>query len=311
MKSIINRRNLIKNIACGSSALALGSALPQVALSQASAQLNTFALNDTVSLISGAGSNVLVKQAANGELLVIDGGLEQNASALLNAIEAATGRSEITTLANTHWHREQTGLNQIVGEAGGRIFSHENTRLWLGVEIERPWENFVFEPLPEIAQPNETFYHYGDLDHAGSVVEYGYLLQAHTDGDMYMYLPEDNILHAGGVVSNDVWPLLDWWTGGWSGGLVDGLEVLIEVADDDTVIVPAHGPVMTKAELITMRDMYSTVYNNIRTLFMGAQGPQETLAAKPTAEFDGRWGNSDQFVLLSHQSVLAHFAPDA
>lgn len=311
IKSYINRRSLIKSIALGGSAASLASILPLSANGQVQAQLNTKSLNDSTTLISGAGSNVLVKKAANGDLLVVDGGLKENASALLDAIKAATGSDNISTLVNTHWHREQTGLNQTVGEAGGKIFAHENTRLWLGVEVERPWEDFVFEPLPKIAQPNETFYHYGDLDHAGSVVQYGYMLQAHTDGDMYVYLPEDNILHTGGVVSNDGWPLMDWWTGGWSGGLVDGLEVLISVANDDTIIVPANGPVMTKAELVAIRDMYSTVYNNIRSLFMAARGPQETLDAKPTAEFDGRWGNSDQFVLLSHQSVLAHFAPDA
>ena len=310
MKSKINRRNLIKASALSGSALALGQGLSGSAFAQ-SATLQTISLNNSMSLITGAGSNVLVKKASNGDLLVVDGGLEANSRALLKAIKAAAGSDDITTLMNTHWHREQTGLNERVGKAGGTIFAHENTRLWLGAEVERPWEDVIFEPLPKVAQPNPTFYHYGDFDHSGSTVEYGYMLQAHTDGDMYVYFPQDNVLHAGGVVSNEGWPLMDWWTGGWSGGLVDGLEILLGIANDDTVIVPANGPVMSKADLVAMRDMYSTIYNNIRTLFMAAQGPQETLAAKPTAEFDAQWGNSDEFVLLSHQSVLAHFAPDA
>lgn len=304
----------MKNIIMSGSAMVLAPVLSRESLAQSiqiAPELNTVALSGSLSLITGAGSNVLLKQASNGELLIVDGGLEENAAALLELIQESTGSDNISTLINTHWHREQTGLNQILGEMGVRIFAHENTRLWLGIEIERPWEDYIFEPLPASAQPNETFYHYGEFEHGSSTVEYGYLLQAHTDGDMYVYFPDDNVLHTGGVVSNDGWPLMDWWSGGWIGGLVDGLETLIAVSNDDTIIVPANGPVMSKAELVEMRDMYAGIYESIRSLFMAAQGPQETLDAKPTAEFDDQWGNSDQFVLLSHQSVLAHFAPDA
>lgn len=192
-----------------------------------------------------------------------------------------------------------------------RIFSHENTRLWLGIEIERPWEESIYMPLPTSAQPNETFYHYGEFTEDDTTVLYGYLRQAHTDGDTYVFFPEDNVLHTGGAISNDVWPVIDWWTGGWIGGLVDGIETLLKVSNQDTVIIPATGPVMSYSELEAMRDMYATIFTRIRALFMQAKGPQETLDAKPTAEFDARFGNSDLFVLLAHQSVLPHQAPDA
>ena len=282
-----------------------------VARAATASRVDVKPLTPTVSLFSGGGCNVLAKKAGNGELMVIDGALEQNAPSLLDAIGTQMKSDNITTLVNTHWHREQTGLNRSLGERGVRIFSHENTRLWLGGEIERPWEDFAFKPLPKNARPTETFYHYGELTHGDGVMQYGYLRQAHTDGDMYAYFPEDNVLHAGGVVSNDGWPLIDWWTGGWIGGLPDALEVLLGMANDDTVIVPANGPVMSKAELSEMHTMYSTIFDRIRKLFQAAKSPQETLDAKPTAEFDAKWGNSDMFVLLAHQSVLAHYAPDA
>jgi len=304
----MNRRLLLQSIIKASPLVVWGTA--PTAYSAAN-DLQVTALGDSLSLFSGAGSNVLVKKAANGDLLIVDGGLEANAERLLEGIRQAMGPGEITTLMNTHWHREQTGLNFVLGNAGTRIFAHENTRQWLSVELERPWEDLPFEPLPLAAQPNETFFHYGDIDHSGSIVQYGHMVQAHTDGDMYVYFPEENILHAGGVVSNEGYPLLDWWTGGWIGGLVDGLERLLNVGNRNTLIVPANGPVMTMAELSAMRDMYQTIFERIRSLFMAAQSAKDTLEARPTAEFDDRWGDSDLFVLLAHQSVLAHYAPDA
>ena len=307
-----SRRSMLRN----TGALVAGSSLVPLlghslsASAQATGELIANDINSSLSVISGAGSNVLVKKTSSDELIVVDGGLQEHGRDLRNFIRRHMDTRRFNTLVNTHWHPEQTGLNRILGD-DVRLFAHENTRLWLGVEIERPWENSRFEPLPKSAQPNETFYHYGEFTEADTTMQYGYMLQAHTDGDMYAFFPEDNVLHTGGVISNDAWPVVDWWTGGWIGGMVDGIETILRVANEDTIIVPSSGPVMTYSEVEEMRDMYATIFNRIRELFMAANSPQETLDAKPTAEFDVKYGNSDQFVLLSHQSVLAHFAPDA
>lgn len=309
------RRKLIQLIGLSPLALQAAPMLMSPVFAQ-SAKLSVQALSNSLSLISGSGCNVLVKRSNDGDILVVDGGLEGHAGQLLDAIAEASGSASsgslnIATLINTHWHQQQTGLNAILGQQGATIFSHVNTQQWLSAEINRPWEEAALAPLPSVARPNKVFHHYGDLQHGNSTVQYGYMRQAHTDGDMYVYFPEDNVLHGGGVISNEGWPLMDWWTGGWIGGLVDGLETLLSVANDDTVIVPANGPVMTKAELQAMRDMYETVFGRVRGLFMSANSPQETIDAKPAAEYAGRWGNPDQFVLMSHQSLIPHYTPDA
>lgn len=283
-------------------------------LASASAQAQDIAatsLGNGLTLVSGSGTNILVKQAENGEIMVVDGGLEEHAGQTLNTIREVTGNGEITLLVNTHWHPEQTGLNRTLGNQGITIFSHENTRQWLTTSITRPWEDRTYEPLPESARPNETFYHYGDLDFADTTVQYGYLRQAHTDGDIYVYFPQANVLHGGGVVANDGWPLMDWWTGGWIGGLANGLEVLLEIVDDNTVIVPANGPLMNKADLEAMRDMYATIFDRISTGFRNANSVEDTLREAPTAEFDAQFGDPEDFVRRSHESLVPHFTPDA
>lgn len=270
-------------------------------------------LGNDMAVISGSGTNILAKQAANGELIVVDGGLEQYAEQTADTIAAALDLNQyrITLLFNTHWHPEQTGLNRQLGPTGTRIFAHENTRQWLSTSVTRPWEDMTFGALPPAAQPNETFYHYGDLDHGGTAIQYGYLRQSHTDGDMYVYFPEENVLHGGGVVANDGWPLMDWWTGGWIGGLVNGLEVLLEIANDDTVIVPANGPLMSKADLQAMRDMFETIYQRINSGFRAANSVEDTLSAMPTAEFDDQYGDPQAFIRRSHESLIPHLTPDA
>jgi len=274
-------------------------------------EIGTQSLDNGLTLITGTGTNILVKQVANGDAVVIDGGLQAYADQTLAAIREATDDADIALLVNTHWHPEQTGLNPVLGARGVPIFAHENTRQWLTTAITWPWGNRTFAPLPESAQPSETFYHYGDLNVGGTTLQYGYLRQAHTDGDLYIYLPEDNVLHGGGVVDNAGWPLMDWWTGGWIGGLANGLEVLLEIANDDTVIVPANGPVMTKAELQAMRDMYSTIFQRISDGFRAANSVTDTLSQDPTAEYDARYGDPEQFIRRAHESLVPHYTPDA
>lgn len=303
------RRRLLKTGVSGAVMLAGMPLLPLAARAQ-QGSIGVQSLGNSLTVFSGSGCNVLVK-AARGQLLVVDGGLESGAAGLLRAIEDATGSDDIARLVNTHWHEEQTGLNEELGRRGVPIFAHENTRQWLGTRITRPWENRTFEPLPDFARPSETFYHYGDLDHNGTTVQYGYLRQAHTDGDAYVYFPEENVLHGGGVVANDGWPLMDWWTGGWIGGLANGLEILLEVADDDTVIVPANGPLMSKADLQAMRDMVNTIFQRISTGFRNANSVEDTLEDMPTAEYNARYGDPETFVRLCHESLVPHYTPDA
>lgn len=262
-----------------------------------------------LAVFTGAGGNVVAAKGSAG-LAVVDGGVEARAAELERLILAEMGVPRIDVLVNTHWHRERTGLNGSVGQAGGKIIAHENTRLWLGTVIRRPWETEPFQPLPREAQPNDTFYTAGELAFGDQPVRYGYMLQSHTDGDCYAFFPEENVLVTGGVISADGWPLIDWWTGGWILGLVDGLDVLIEVANDDTKVVPGSGPLLTKADLIAQRDMFLEIYERLMKLFLSARSPAEAVEARPTADFRPDWGDPSRFVTLAFQSLWGQLTPD-
>ena len=302
----IGRRDFLKTSVGG----ALAASLPLSAFAKSGANLTAIPLSDDLILIQGAGANVVAARSSDG-VVMVDGGLAENSNDLIKLVRKYFDAKHIDVLFNTHWHHEHTGSNLALGKAGTKIIAQENTRLWLTTDITRPWESTTFEPYPKVAQPNETFYLKGELPFGGQTVRYGYVLQAHTDGDIYVHFPKENVLVAGGIVSGDGWPLVDWWTGGWMGGLVDGIATLAGIADDRTRVIPANGPVLTRADLIKQHEMYKTVFDRLVEYLNKGFGPDEAVAQAPTKEFDAEWGDSKQFVTLAFESLWGHFTPDA
>jgi glyoxylase-like metal-dependent hydrolase (beta-lactamase superfamily II) len=298
------RRQLLRAALGGAAGIVLGAPLRAFA-QDAGAQK----LSDDLYLLRIPGeANILAQTSADGVLLV-DGGSLAGSDAVMKAVSSLPGGGKIHTLFNTHWHPEQTGSNERLGKAGATIIAQENTRLWLTQDITWPWNGKHFKRYPKIAQPNKTFYTTGKLD---SGVRYGYIPDAaHTDGDLYVQFPKQNVLAVGDVVTGQGWPDIDYWTGGWIGGIVGALQRLQTLADADTKIVPARGPVLGLAELKAQAEMYGTIYDRLSQLLNRGRGPSEAVAAKPTKEFDAQMGNPDEFVRRAFESLWAYLSPDA
>jgi len=273
-----------------------------------STTISTTQLAENIYLLNGAGCNIIVSTGAEGVVLV-DGGLAQNAAALAKAVSALPNGGPVRTLFNTHWHPEQTGSNQVLGTASATIIAHENTRLWLQQNITWPWNGQNFKKFPKIAQPNKTFYDKGELD---SGIRYGYISDAaHTDGDLYVYFPQQNILAVGDAAYGQGWPVMDWWTGGWIGGIVGGLQRIQSVANKDTKIVPAQGPLLSFADIAAQLDMYGAIYDRLNQMLNKGHSPSEGVAAKPAKEYEAKMGNPDEFIRRSFESLWAYLSPDA
>jgi glyoxylase-like metal-dependent hydrolase (beta-lactamase superfamily II) len=253
-------------------------------------------------------ANVVAQTGPDGVLLV-DGGSANTADALMKAVSDLPGGGPVHIIFNTHWHPEQTGSNERVGKAGKTIVAQENTRLWLTTDVTWPWNGHRFTRLPRIAQPNKTFYTTGELD---SGVRYGYIPDAaHTDGDLYVYFPQQNVLAVGDVVSGQGWPVVDYTTGGWIGGIVGGLQRLQSLANEETRVVPGRGPVLGLKDLKAQYEMYGTIYDRLTQLLNKGRGPGEAVEAQPTKEFDAQMGNPDEFVRRAFESLWAYLSPDA
>jgi glyoxylase-like metal-dependent hydrolase (beta-lactamase superfamily II) len=241
---------------------------------------------------------------------MIDGGLAANADALLPAVYDATANDRIHTLINTHWHPEQTGANEIVGRFGGMIFAHEKTRIYLSNPVYSATFEGRLAPLPEGARPNQTTRGDGSLEFAGRRIDYGYLPAAHTDGDLYVHFPEMNVLAAGGVVSGERWPLLDYRNGAWFGGRVRALEWLAELVDPDTRVVPAHGRLITGRDIVRHRDIYRELFETMIGYMNRGFGPEDAVESNPLEHYEDEFGDPSAFLDGAYRSMLIAYVPD-
>jgi glyoxylase-like metal-dependent hydrolase (beta-lactamase superfamily II) len=310
------RRQALKHVIGCAAGVALGA--PVLRLAGAAAQSlapplpDPLRLNDDVFVLRArAGEsdvNVVALTGPNG-ILLVDGGAAAGSDALMKALASLPGGGPVHTIFNTHWHPEQTGSNERFGTAGATIIAHENTRLWLTTDVTWPWNGRRFVRLPKVARPNKTFYTKGALD---SGVQYGYIPDAaHTDGDLYVFFPRQNVLAVGDVVSGQGWPVVDWTTGGWIGGIVGGVQRVATLANEDTRIVPGRGPVLGLKDLKVQLEMYSAIYERLTKLLNSGRGPSEAVAAQPAKEFVATMGDADEFVRRSFESLWAYVSPDA
>ena len=297
----LNRRDFIKLVGGG----ALGFSLRRNALSQAATQIIATRIADNYTLLSGAGSNVLVLHGPEG-ILMVDGGLAEHSADLLKAATGLSPEGRIQALFNTHWHPEHTGSNETLGKAGAKIIAHENTKLWMGAEIISMWQHRTFLPRPKDARPNTTFYTTGKMTFGKEEIRYGYLGQAHTDSDIYVFFPGPNILMTGDVFSVGSYPILDYTTGGWIGGLSDATKTLVALTDAQTRVIPGNGPIQSKADLQAHSDMCGTMRTRFVEMMRKGMSAKDMLAAAPTKEFDSKWGNPELFITNAYPGLWGH-----
>lgn len=265
--------------------------------------LKATSLAEGLVLISGAGGNVVLVVRPEG-LAMVDGGLPENSRDLLNLV-AEQGRSNpVQLLFNTHWHLDHTGSNEALGKAGAKIIAHANTAKWLKTRVFVEAQNRTYERRPPEAIPTETFYNSAKMNIGQTRVEYGHLPFGHTDGDIYVFFPDANVIVVSDILAVGRYPVMDYSTGGWIGGLEEANSVLLKMVDAGTRIVPGSGPVRMKQDLQAQHDMVAAVKERVILMVRQGKGYREILAAAPTKEFDAQWGDPDQFVTMTYKGII-------
>jgi glyoxylase-like metal-dependent hydrolase (beta-lactamase superfamily II) len=262
-------------------------------------------LSDKLALISGAGDNVLALSTGDG-LVVVDSGAAASSAALLAALGALPNGGHVHTLFNTHWHLAQVGSNAALGKTGARIIGHEKTRQRLAYGYYLPAEDRYEKALPKEAIPTESFYTTGDTTIGGEKIEYGYLLEAHTDGDIYVHFRNANVIAVGDSVSPARDPELDWFGGGWLGGRCDSLKLLLSLGNAATKYVPAYGPAVARADVQKEYDMMLKLFERFVELVRKGDSSKDIVAAGVMAETGRDWKDPDKFAYDAHKSMWAH-----
>jgi cyclase len=267
-------------------------------------------LTDKLAVVDGGGSNVLAFFAADG-LVLVDSGAPKSGDQVISGIKNAALKnvaqaSNVRTLFNTHYHIDQTGNNELFAQAGAKIIAHERTRQWMSADYWVPGEDRYEKARPQAARPTETFETRGSLEAGSEQIDYGYLLLAHTSGDIYVHFKTSNVLAVGDVASPVRDPALDWFTGAWIGGRVDAMDLLLKLSNDQTRIVPAYGPVMTRAEFKAERDVMEEVRARLFKQVREGDGPKEMLEEGVLNGLVRTWKDPYKFLYDAAKGLWAH-----
>lgn len=309
------RRFLGMGLAAGTAALAPRWALAQAAPLPArvlegreaalKTPIKTTKLYDNVYALQGAGGNMALQTGRDG-LVLIDSSFSTAVPKVREAI-AAVSKDSADALINTHWHYDHTDGNEGMRAAGFRIFAHQKTRERMATPQTIAFFHLVMPASPDAALPSITFTDSMQAWHNGDSLDLVHFDPAHTDTDIYIHFHKANVLHVGDIFFNGFYPFIDEATGGRIGGMVDAAKKALDVADNDTKIIPGHGPLGDKADLERYHDMLSAVRDKVAALKAAGASEQEAVAKKPTADFDAQWGkamfNGDVFTGIVYRTI--------
>ena len=300
MPARVRRRHFLQLL--GATAAGLPFAVPAAAQtglptrhSVDSGPLGVTMFGESLALVSGLGGNVVALKGPSSGLLVNGG-----------AGPPDVWSSRVEFLFNTDWHPEHTGSNLAVAGMGGQILAHEFTKQYLSIDRYVEWRNKMYKALPAQALPTKTFTRAGSMTFGGQTIEYAPLGQAHTDGDIYVFFRDANVLVVGDVMSAGKYPIADYTSGGWLGGLLAATKTLLSLANAETRIVPGEGPVQTRADLQAQYDMLSASRDAFVKMMRQGMSADEMIAAGATKAFDARWGDPQLFVKTSYRGLWLH-----
>ena len=284
MKPFKKKYSEFRAIGAFISSLSLGLALPACAQQDLeSVEIRAEKAAEGVSVLFGAGGNIAVSHGADGTILVDD----QFAplSAKIEAAVAALGASPVKWLINTHWHGDHSGGNENFGKAGAMIMAHDHVRERMA--SEQKIRGRVTPASPAIALPVLTYHNGIALHLNGDTIQIIHAPHAHTDGDSILHWKKANVIHMGDTYFHQVTlPFIDLESGGSVRGMVKAVSMALAMADEETLIIPGHGPLARKSDLAAYRAMLVEVSAAVRKACADGKSLEEIQAMKLAAKWD-------------------------
>jgi glyoxylase-like metal-dependent hydrolase (beta-lactamase superfamily II) len=267
------------------------SVLQSTRAAASSAALQTTKITDTIFLLQSVGANVLALTGPDGELL-IDSGMATAAPHLLDALKKLSPHP-LKLLVNTSWLFDHTDGNAALHAAGAFIIAQENVRARLSATQKIPMLNLDLPSAPASALPQTTFSDSQKLYFDNDQLDLVHAPNASTDSDIFVHFVNANVIHAGELWFNDAYPIIETSSGGTINGMIQGVDQVLQLADDRTKIVPSHGKPGGKAALADYREMLADVANRVEKLKIAGQTLQQVAAAHVTADLDAKWGRGE------------------
>jgi len=252
-------------------------------------QIKTTEVADNVYMLAGAGGNIGVSVGDDGVFIIDD-----QFAPLSEKIMAAIGElsdKPVSYVINTHWHGDHTGGNENFGASGAVIVAHENVRERMSTKQFMKAFGRAVPAAPEAALPVVTFSENTTFYFNNAQIQVMHLPSAHTDGDSMVLFTEANVLHMGDTFFNGFFPFIDQSSGGTLDGVISAAEKALALSNDETVIIPGHGPLSNKSDLETYIAMLMEVKTTMTALIESGTSRDDVLSANPLAELGKTWGN--------------------
>jgi len=270
----------------------------------ANVQISTQKINDKIYMLQGEGGNIGVLVGSDGTLIV-DDQFAPLTEKIKTAI-AAINDHPTQFVLNTHWHYDHTDGNENFGKAGAVIVSHENSRTRMATDqvlemFGRDQPAYSIEGLPKITFKDSMTFHYN-----GETVNVFHLGPAHTDGDAIVHFVESNIFHTGDVFVRYGLPYIDQPNGGNIYGMISTADTLATLANDETKIIPGHGAISTKKDLLAYRDMLQAITDTIKADMDKGLSLQQIIDKKPIEQYAGGFVQPAAFVKIVYDSIQAN-----
>lgn len=259
-------------------------------------------VGDGLYMLTGQGGNIGLSVGDDGVFMIDDqfAPLTQKIKAAIKQISD----KPVRFLINTHWHFDHTGGNENLGNDGVVIVAHENVRKRMSKDGFIKAFNKKVPAAPAIALPVITFKDNIKFHLNNHEIKVLHQSNAHTDGDSIIFFKKANVIHMGDIFFNKMYPFMDASSEGAVNGMIRSVEMVLNLSDNETVIIPGHGPLANKKDLQAFHHMLTTVTKRMQKLINQGKSVEEIVAMKPNADFDQEWGNGflkpDSFVNVLH-----------
>jgi glyoxylase-like metal-dependent hydrolase (beta-lactamase superfamily II) len=264
-------------------------------------QITTTSLRPGVWVLSGfANGNILVHDDGT-DVLLVDAQSERRVGLADSSLRALTSRP-VNTVVTTHYHDDHLGGNPHWKAQGARLVAQCNVAVQARKDTTiTEWREWHRTPAAADALPTQCFQDSLTIARKGEQVVLRHVPSAHTDGDLIIWLPQANVLHMGDVLELGAPPFIDYWTGGTWVGMLAAVDAGLAIANDQTIIVPGHGPTTTRAGMVAYRAMLQDLGNKVRDAVQRGESMTAIMAAQPAARYTESFGSqsrADQFVQM-------------
>jgi len=265
--------------------------------------IGTESLGGGFYMLTGPGGNIGVSTGDDG-VFVIDDKFDRNADEIIKVIKTLSDEP-IRYVVNTHYHGDHSGGNAKLKTTGATIVAHENVRSRMGIDFENKLFGQTVKAVPEAQWPTITFSENTTFYMNGQTVHVIYTPNAHTDGDSIVYFKEANILHMGDNFFNGMFPYIDVDSGGSMQGMIESHQTALDLINDETQVIPGHGPMATKKDLETAQNMLIEVQSRVKERVEEGDDLDTIIAAKLITDYTkfSNFINEDTIVKIAYISL--------